>query len=279
MCNDKENVYSFSRLDCFNQCQYDYYLTYVKGHRGDDNVYSYLGKRLHGILEDLQSNKIDKDTAIKSFMMDMDDIEILGYNFINQNIKYKYEIDIINYLENYERIDRDKYFMEREFKLQIDGIWIRGFIDLFYIDNDNKVVVLDYKTSSKFTSKELSCKVRQLILYAYAIEHLDGLEVKQVGFDMIKYVNKPWRNKMVLKERCEVSDFDGIDYKRGLVMIDYGEDALEDLKKYIKDTVTKIESLDKEDDRDWMPRINFHNNFSCKNLCNNYNRCKFQKKI
>lgn len=276
---DNKVVYSFSRLESFHQCPHGYYLTYVKGHRGGDNVYSYLGGKVHEILEGLQSLEIDKETAMEAFMSAVEEAELFDYNFMNDNVRDKYIANVEHYLENYEPIKAEEFYMERRFEFEIDGIWIKGFIDLYYIDEDGKAVVLDYKTSSKFSAKDLIKKSRQLMLYAYAIECLDGLEIKQVGFDMLKYVNKPWRKRMVLKERCETSEFDGIDYEKGIVLVDYDKDAVEDIKRYIKDTVAEIESLDPEDDRDWMPCMDYNSSFFCRNLCGNYDKCKFQKKM
>ena len=43
--------YSISRLECFCDCQHEFYLTYVKGLRSEgENIYGYLGSKVHEIL-------------------------------------------------------------------------------------------------------------------------------------------------------------------------------------------------------------------------------------
>lgn len=273
----EEVKYSFSKLESFKGCQYGYFLTYIKKNDNEDNIYSFLGGAVHEILESLQIEKIDKETALSIFHERLDDAEMFGYEFMSDNVKRKYIDNVVNYLENFEPIQCEEFGIEESFLIDIDGIKVRGFIDFYYVDDNGKVVVIDYKTSSKFSAKDLPKKTRQLILYGMALED-EGLDVDKVGFDMLKYYSKPWRNKMVLKERCD-TPIDELEYQknRGYVFRDYDEDAKNEVINYIKESVKEIESKDKDNEDEWLPIENCKSSFFCKTLCGHYSTCKYQQ--
>lgn len=282
-------VYSFSRLESFHTCQHGYYLTYVKGNREGDNIYSFLGSVMHDILENLQQEIYGKEKAIEIFEERFDDADMFGYEFMSENVKTKYRECLLHYLEHYEPIKAKDFKIEEYFEFEIEGIKMKGYIDFYYYDENGKIVVLDYKTSSKFSAKDLPKKARQLVLYGMALEDIHkekNIEIDKVGFDMLKYVGKLWgknKDKTTLKERVEVGDIEmatSDDYGKGYVFMDYNEDAKKDLAQYIKNTVNQIEELDSEDDRDWMPCIDFDKSFFCKTLCNHYKEgvCRYHNK-
>lgn len=274
---NKEMVYSFSRLESFKTCEYGFYLTYVKKYKGEDNIYSFLGSEVHELLESMQVGKLDNNSALEMFEEKVDDAEMLGYEFMSENVRNKYVENVKNYIENFKPIECEDYGIEKEFLINVDNVKIKGFIDFYYINKEGKVEIVDYKTSSKFSAKDLPKKTRQLILYGMALEE-EGLEVEKVGFDMLKYYAKPWRNKMVLKERCELP-LDEFEHQenRGFVFRDYNEEAKQDIKDYIKNTVDEINSKDFYDENDWQPVVNCKNDFFCKNLCGHYKICKYQR--
>ena len=48
---EEKELYSFSKLDTFNNCKRAYYYTYICGERGGDNIYSFLGTITHELIE------------------------------------------------------------------------------------------------------------------------------------------------------------------------------------------------------------------------------------
>ena len=91
-----------------------------------------------------------------------------------------------------------------------------------------------------------------------------------MSWDFLKYVAKPYRKSFTLKERNEVSDLDGIEYKKGIVTLDYDEESKTNLLNWIKETVEEINSKDVENPYDWRPCSDYRHSFSCKNLCDHY---------
>ena len=70
---------------------------------------------------------------------------------------------------------------ELEFNYTFCGLAFNGYIDLVLIDHKDKTIqILDWKSSSKFSKKELeSEKVFQLILYSMVIKDTLGEEYKE----------------------------------------------------------------------------------------------------
>lgn len=268
--NKEETIYSFSRLESFNSCQYGYFLTYVKKLRSEDdnNIYGILGSEVHEILEDLQNKKTTKEEALIRFEEKVDEVLFLGMEFATEKSGQRYIEDLKHYFENYEPFDIDNFEIEEHFIVEVEGRKIQGYIDLYYIDKDGHIHIIDYKTSTKFSQKDFPKKTRQLILYGYALEQLNKGKVKTVGFDMLKYVEKPWRNKTTLKERCEVSDLEN--YPRALVIREFTDEAVEELREYIMSIIIEIESRDQDNPFDWKPMVDYRNSFFCKQLCEHY---------
>ena len=77
--------YSISRLEFFCDCQHEFYLTYVKGLRSEgENIYGYLGSKVHEILEELQVGDITIEQALERYDESVEDAEILGLEFITK---------------------------------------------------------------------------------------------------------------------------------------------------------------------------------------------------
>lgn len=263
--------YSISRLECFCDCQHEFYLTYVKGLRSEgENIYGYLGSKVHEILEELQVGDITIEQALERYDESVEDAEILGLEFITKKSGDNWKECVRNYIENFTPIECTEYGVEEGFLIDIDGIKVRGHIDFWYKDVDGLIKVVDYKTSTKYAKKDLPKYGRQLILYAYALEKLGKGKVKDVSWDFLKYVAKPYRKSFTLKERNEVSDLDGIEYKKGIVTLDYDEESKTNLLNWIKETVEEINSKDVENPYDWKPCSDYRQSFSCKNLCDHY---------
>ena len=54
----KQELYSFSKLNSFHQCEYQYYLNYILKEKGKQNVYGHLGGVIHDLCEQLSKNEI-----------------------------------------------------------------------------------------------------------------------------------------------------------------------------------------------------------------------------
>ncbi|HBF7454137.1 TPA: PD-(D/E)XK nuclease family protein [Clostridioides difficile] len=263
----EKELYSFSKLNAFNTCPFQYYLTYVKNLNREQSCYGYYGNELHSLLEQLQQRKITNQEAIQKYNEVIEYANLMDYNFPTPNSRINYLECILHYIENFVPIECDRYYIEEYFEFDINGITMRGYIDLYYIIG-NKIYVIDYKSSSKFSKKDLPKKSMQLILYAmYLKEKYPDKVIEYVAFDMCKYMKN---EKGVLIDRNKVDSID--DCERAIVKIKYTKELEKQLIDFVIDTVTQIKQLDSNDESVWCKNDDKSNQFFCKTLCSHYEK-------
>ncbi|MBG0082192.1 PD-(D/E)XK nuclease family protein [Clostridioides difficile] len=269
----EKELYSFSKLNAFHTCPFQYYLTYVKNLNREQNCYGYYGNELHSLLEQLQQRKITNQEAIQKYNQVIEYANLMDYNFPTPNSRINYLECILHYLENFTPIECDKYYIEEYFEFDINGITMRGYIDLYYMIG-NKIYVIDYKSSSKFSKKDLPKKSMQLILYAmYLKEKYPNKIIEYVAFDMCKYVKNA---NGTLIERNKIDNIN--EYERAIVKIKYTKKLEQQLIDFVTDTVNQIKQLDFNDERDWCKSDDKSNQFFCKTLCSHYGgSCKHKE--
>ena len=151
------------------------------------------GILVHFILEHLDIN-ISTKSELKDYINKM----VLN-NTINENDKKYINITrIYNFLNS--KIGKDlktskKVFREYEFILKdknISNSVIQGVIDLFYITNDGKVILVDFKTDRVFEEDVFIKRYKkQLDIYKEAIEKLLNYKVEKTyiySFSMNKEI-------------------------------------------------------------------------------------------
>ena len=165
----EQTIYSISRLNSFDNCPYAYNITYNEGDRGTDSVYTLLGSKIHELLEELQQEKITNEQALESFLDEIDSVEMIGFDFMSENVRNNY-IDNISHLLLHFEPKEGEYFIEEEVFVDIGDYKLRGFIDIYFKKGNNTIEIIDYKTSTKFKKNEILSAGRQLVLYAIALK-------------------------------------------------------------------------------------------------------------
>lgn len=258
--------YSFSRLENFNNCKRGYYYTYIQKIRGGENIYSYLGTIAHEIVQDIIENKETKENGVIRFTNAVEEADMLGLVWISDKVKQNYTECVTHFIENFTPLQNDTIHIEDYMEVNIDGIILRGYIDLWYILNDTLYIV-DLKTSSKFSKLDLIHKQRQLLLYALALkEKYINYKIK-LQFNMLKYATT---TKGKLLERNKLDLFD--EYTDGVIEVDFSDELVLDLKQYVIETVREIESMDKNKSQ-WTKSYNPNADFFCRNLCSHLELC------
>jgi hypothetical protein len=263
----EEEKYSFSRLESFHNCRRGFYYDYIAGQRGGDNIYSFLGTITHELTQSMVQKQITNDEAVQQFKESVDDAEMLGLEWISENVKNNYVECIVHFLENYNPIDNNTIRIEDYFEIEINGVIVRGYIDLWYRIG-NKIFIEDLKTSSKFSKKDLPKKSRQLLIYAMALsEKYPDYEI-HLQFNMLKYVLK--NGKLVERNKLDILDEDLPD---GVVLVEFTEEAVSDVKEYVTNTLKEINSIDKSDILYWHMDNDPTKDFFCKHLCGHRQKC------
>lgn len=307
-----DRTYSFSSLSEYNECKYSFFLNKMLGIKGCENIYSNMGGCVHELLEKLQREEITTEVAIQEFELNLLENRMNDITFSSEKIESNYTLSIIDYFSEYKTFKDDivDFEIEKEFNIEINGIKIKGFIDLVLHHNDGSVTVIDYKTSSKYSKADLADKGLQLILYAYAYELLTGKTIRMVCWDMLKYCNvdvdgsvKTFANRNKWIEECKskisklcknynlemdiesASEFNDILFlpteiqdkiirSRCLLEYPYNEETKTQLLSFITNTVAEI---NKNTEYDWDNHrfITKSSEYFCLNLCDYRTCCKY----
>lgn len=183
-----DTVYSFSRLDTMEQCEYQYFLSYKEKQKGIDNIYGLLGGRIHDTIEMIYNDEANKGDLKKSLDNVLLDCELMGVTFPNEDIAKNWKLNMYDFVDNFKKLEHE-FVTEEHILFEIfKGIWFQGYIDAYTKPNDNNEIdIIDWKTSSKFSKKEMPKKARQLILYKLGKER-QGYTVNKIGWFMMKYI-------------------------------------------------------------------------------------------
>ena len=226
-------IYSISRLNAMDECLWSYWLTYMEHLPSKENIYTFAGTKIHSCLEKIQNG--EKVNFKKEFQEMLEDAQILGIDFPNENIKTKWVKNIQCFIEGYNRPDYKKFETEKLFLIKIHDYYIQGIIDLLIYNDDGTVSIIDYKTSSKFSNSELKSKGRQLILYGIAMEQL-GYKVKSIAWNMLKYckTSYPLKNGKIRETIAE----------RGYILEKLKNDITKEMKNFTEyDELTAEEMI------------------------------------
>ena len=187
----KKKVYSISKLNTIDQCEYQAYLSYVKHAKQSSSCYSILGTRIHDCLEAIINGDSTEEDLLPALDKELEDMEMLGIDFPNDRnggttIRDNWIADMKDFCTSFVK-PKGKFETEQLFIYQLDpDHYLQGYIDLIRYNSDDTISIFDWKTSSQFATKDLIHHGRQLVLYAMGKEQ-EGYKVKNVAWIMLKY--------------------------------------------------------------------------------------------
>lgn len=169
------HLYSYSKLNCINDCLLESWYSYIKHEPGLQSVYGLLGGASHQVTEDLIEGKATCDDLLPALHSALDECDTLGLIFPkdfrgNDSIKEKWIKDMTHFCQNFYP-PRGKYIIEQLVILRVSPTRaLQGYIDLTKLNDDGTVSVYDLKTSSRYKPSDLLEHGRQLVIYAMALE-------------------------------------------------------------------------------------------------------------
>ena len=179
-------TWSYSRLEKFDQCRYEWVSSYIYGEDQRQLFFSDFGSYMHDVLRRYFSDEIDYDKIADTYISEFPKT-VSGPVPSSQIVLSRFE-DGIAYLRSpfsglQDMKNRDIRNVEWKFERQINGIPFVGIVDLVSYDN-GELVVTDHKSSAikppsgrkKPTRYDIERneKARQLYLYAPAIKEAYG---------------------------------------------------------------------------------------------------------
>ena len=152
-----------------------------------------IGTLVHSCMQKLNFVN-DNSSTIDSMLEDMVANELITKEeaeLIDKNILYRFiQTNLYNRIKNAKKLEKEKPFylqikankLYSEVRNEEDKILIQGIVDIFFIDKEDKLVLVDYKTDKvRENEQELVEKYKkQLELYKYAIEEATGNKVDEM---------------------------------------------------------------------------------------------------
>lgn len=192
MSNFKNEYLSYSRLDRFETCPLSFKLHYIDKYEPGPNVSLLFGKTIHAVLEQLYQEVIDQeftgflseDRALKLYSQVCLTERLTGIGIFEEGA------DILkNFVRRQGVVDhRGILAVEKEFLIYIGRFPVKGFIDRVDVEDDETIIVKDYKTNRMlFTREEVDTSL-QLSLYQHVAHQLWPWAKKvKLAFDMLRH--------------------------------------------------------------------------------------------
>lgn len=193
-CMTKREALSYSQKQLYKQCKRKWYLGYEKGIEDTTKSEALIfGSFVHTILEQymrleyklLAHRNVDNVllwTVIDKAYDELEDKEILDVDSKDLAARLVTQA-LLGLKKDFKEIYiyDDKPAIELE--LTVDGVYT-GIIDLVYIDKRGKIVLLDWKTSSRtYTNHQIKTS-SQLIGYAWLLENY-GVTVDRIAYGVL----------------------------------------------------------------------------------------------
>jgi RecB family exonuclease len=164
-------VWSFSRLNSFIQCPYQFKLQYIDEVKGIQNFFAEYGSFCHEILEKYCKNELSIFELVNeyenkywqsiNFKAPPNKYVDLNQNYYNQGLEY---------FENFEVFEDYKILaVEKEVSFEIDKYKFKGYIDLLLEDKNGSLHIADHKSSDPKSKKSEKAQEYFKQMYFYSI--------------------------------------------------------------------------------------------------------------
>lgn len=237
----EDMTWSYSRITCFEDCRYRWFMRYLKDMSEEPQFYASYGSFMHELIERFYRGDLKKEELKTEFLLGFSN-KVLGKRPSKKTVANYIEKGI-NYLEGFQEFPYSMVAVEDEIHFDIDGIPFIGFID--YLGYENGYVVIDNKSRElkprsnrkKPTKKdlELDDMLKQLYVYSAGVKSKYGEFPRKLCFNCFK-------NQEFIEE-------------------DFTIDRYNNTIDWVKKTVEEIKSTESED---FYPNVEF---FGCYYIC------------
>lgn len=191
-----DELYSWSKVNCFMTSPYEFYLKYVlhKEEDADNCAYAPMGGIAHDIIEKYYEKEIKHSDMIDRFTdgwvtaINIADLKFDRNDEIkNDKIKTKYKEDLEHFFKTHNTI-KHNIMLEKFIATKIGDYVLQGYIDAVYKDNDGFYHIVDWKTSTKYSGKTAEEKAGQLVVYAIGLNQMGVPRDKiKICWNFLKY--------------------------------------------------------------------------------------------
>ena len=208
-----DRIWSYSRVSSFKTSKYEYLLHYLQNKKPDrdDSIYCVTGNLAHTILEKYHNGEIPYEKMIDEF----EDGFTMAYEVANlkfdrtdetknEQQARKYHDNLVHFFKHYTPLKNP--MMEQFVKIKVGDNLLQGYIDATVPEDDGMIHIIDFKTSSMYTGKNLISKSQQLCLYVLGLSQA-GIPIERLkaSFNFLKYATIEYTqaNKQVKSRNVE----------------------------------------------------------------------------
>jgi len=193
--NNVENIFSWSRYNCYKNSSYEYFLKYIKKEKETrNNVYSLMGSSSHSCLDDYYNGKIKYEDMYDEFQSEYLNATLMDLKFNrsddekNEKIAIKYKACMDHFFKKHIPIEHD-LITEKYILIWVNKFLFGGYFDAIHKDKDGNYVITDWKSSTIYTGKKIDQEKGQLLLYAEGIRQMGiPLERIKIRWAFLKYL-------------------------------------------------------------------------------------------
>ena len=242
----EDMTWSYSRIKCFEDCPYRFYLKYISGCKEAPQFYASYGSFMHKLIEEFYKGIITKEEMLTKFLFGFQE-NVIGRR-PQQSTVEKYIQLGIEYLKGFTPFPYNMVAVEKKVEFELGGKKFIGFIDYLgekdgeYYIVDNKSRELKPRSGRKkptVKDQELDEMLKQLYLYAAAIKQEYGKFPKALCFNCFK-------NRVFIEEP-------------------FSENKFSETVEWFLKTIDNI-----ADENEFLPYLDF---FSCNYICGVNNDC------
>jgi DNA helicase-2/ATP-dependent DNA helicase PcrA len=182
-----ENIaLSFSELKYFFECPYQFKLRFLYGFNPPLHEALGFGKSVHDALAEVHKRALAGDIVTEADVPDVVDRHLnapFAYAELRENLRKAAEVALARYLRDNADKLQNVELVEQQVEINLgDGLVVNGRIDLIRKLDTNEIVVIDFKSSERVQSEDVTRM--QLHVYALGYRELTGN-----GADLIERYN------------------------------------------------------------------------------------------
>lgn len=198
----EDMTFSYSRITCYDDCPYRFFLSYINKCDKSEKFYASYGTFMHWLIQQYHLGLMTKEDMLSTFLNDFS--ESVKGRRPSELIVTKYIQSGIDYIKNLSPLPFKTLAVEKKIRFKIGDIPMVGIVDYIGEQNGNLVIVdnksRDLKPRSgrkKPTLKdaELDNLLRQLYIYAAAVQQEYGEFPTELCFNCFRtgaFIREPF---------------------------------------------------------------------------------------
>jgi DNA helicase-2/ATP-dependent DNA helicase PcrA len=179
--DDGFHVIDYSSISTYVDCPERFNLRYIYGFEAEDIFTQKMGKIYHNAIAKINSFIKEKRSISNSDYRQIIEeswIKLKKDKSADDSMKFKVLKEIKRYHQNIQTDLKEVIAIEKPLGINFDNVRVRGRLDFLYLDKDDNIVLMDYK-SRKLKEIEKTHVDLQLRAYALALDK-EGCEVDRI---------------------------------------------------------------------------------------------------